>query len=143
MVFNGTYKGNSQLGAGGIVGLNPLNNLVAGSSSATKYTFDSAGSLVTLGDPTIKAIAELYTYGTVWFGTAAQLAQRKATGRDIEFAICWRDTTKTPNTILCRQEGKTATQLSMKYWILYIGPDRQDTKYSYYVTFTIENEVCT
>jgi hypothetical protein len=126
-----------------MTGWNPGSNFVtATDASASRFTFDSAGNLVMVADPTSRVVADTGIYGGIWFGTAAQVAQRTTGGNPGAFANCRRDTTKTPNTIVCSQAGKTVTRMLRCGGWLYVTALTPNTQ-CYEVTLTLQDEVCT
>jgi hypothetical protein len=126
-----------------MTGWNPAAVFVAPTdATASLFTYDSTGSLVMASDRTSKAAADTGAYGAIWFGTAAQVAQRSATGNPGAFANCVRDRSVTPNQIVCNQAGKTITR-NMRcgawFYLTLTTPASQ----CYVATLTIVDEVCT
>jgi hypothetical protein len=124
-------------------GWNPGATYVAAADpSGSRFTFDPSGALVMQADPMSKIAADTGVYGVLWFGTAAQVAQRSATGNPGAFAMCKRDTTTTPNTIVCNQAGKTVTRTLRCGGWFYITASTPNSQ-CYPVTLSIVDEICT
>jgi hypothetical protein len=125
-------------------GWNPGSTFVtAADASASQFTFLPNANLAIVADQTSQMAADTGIYGVLWFGTAAQVAQRSTTGGNPgAFANCKRDTTQTPNTIVCTQAGKTVTRLLRCGGWLYITASTPNSQ-CYAVALTVVDEVCT
>jgi hypothetical protein len=111
-------------------------------ASASQFTFLPSDNLAMVADPTSQLAADTGIYGGLWFATAAQVAQRSSAGNPAAFATCIRDTTKTPNGIICKQAGKTVTRLLRCGGWIYITaltPNSQCQPAS----LTVVDEICT
>jgi hypothetical protein len=129
-----------------MTGFNPGQSYGAAEDpSVSRFTFDSEGLLVIANNRTLKAAVDSHSVsGVIWFGTAEEVARRSSRGNPGTFANCRRDTSQTPNVLICARPSlpNEIKLYKIGAWI-YLRPTPYTGTGGYVVTLTVEDEVCT
>lgn len=112
----------------------------------TKFALNSDGNLVYIWDQTYnqqRLAADTANPGRLMFGTASAVSIRADYGTPNSFVTCRRDTSTTPNSLICNRPGDSLAKMWRCGGTLYLSNTTPfGNSNCYEVGLTMANEGC-